>query len=385
MSDRIYLDHNATTPVDPRVLEAMLPYFTSSFGNAASIDHDYGYEAKQAVDKAREQIAAAINARPDEIVFTSGATEADNMALLGVAEKLAHKGNHIVTCVTEHKAVLDCCRRLEELGKKITYLPVDCYGRVAPEAVRAAITPQTILISIMAANNEIGTLAPLKEIGTIAAEHNVLFHTDAAQAVGHIPMNVQRMNVHIMSLSAHKVYGPKGVGVLYCRRSNPRVGLTPLIYGGGHERGLRSGTLNVPCIVGFGEALRIATASMDIEARRFKTWTGNILQRLTEEVGQIHLNGHPVERLPNNLNVSFEGIESKALIVGLKDIAVATGSACTSLSVEPSHVIRALGYGDERARSAIRIGVGRLNTDHDICNAVDRIVSAVRDLRSFHH
>jgi len=380
-SDVIYLDHNATTPVDPRVVEAMLPYFTEAFGNAASIDHEYGHEAKQAVDKAREQIAAVINARPDEIIFTSGATESDNIALFGVARKYADKGDHIVTCVTEHKAVLDCCKRLEELGARVTYLPVDQYGLVDPEDVRRAIMPRTILISIMAANNEIGTLAPLQEIGAIAREHNVLFHTDAAQAMGHIPVDVQAMNVDIMSLSAHKVYGPKGIGALYRRRSNPRVRLEPMIYGGGHERGIRSGTLNVPAIVGFGEALRIAEREMESDAARFRAWTQRIHRRLSEEIGEVQLNGHPTRRLPHNLNLSLPGIESKALVVGLKGVAISTGSACTSATVEPSHVILALGFGEERAHSAIRIGVGRFNNDRQVDTAIDRIVKSVRELQ----
>ena len=380
-SDVIYLDHNATTPVDPRVLEVMLPYFTEIYGNAASIDHDYGHEAKVAVDKAREQIATVINARPDEIIFTSGATESDNIALFGVAEKYTDKGDHIISCATEHKAILDCCQRLEKLGKRITYLPVDQYGRIDPDEVYRAITPKTILISIMAANNEIGTLAPLAEIGQIAEKHGILFHTDAAQAVGHIPVDVQAMNIHILSMSAHKVYGPKGIGVLYRRRSNPRVKLEPAIYGGGHERGLRSGTLNVPAIVGFGEALRIAKKEMAIEAEHFREWIRRIHEQLQEELGEIHLNGHPTQRLPHNLNVSLPGIESKALIVKLKGVALSTGSACTSAKVEPSHVIEALGFGPDRAHSAIRISVGRCNNDAQIDLAVTRIVEAVRQLQ----
>lgn len=380
-SDVIYLDHNATTPLDPRVLEAMLPYFTELFGNAASIDHNYGYEAKQAVDRAREQIASVINARADEIIFTSGATESDNIALFGVAEKYAGKGDHIITCVTEHKAVLDCCRRLEEMGKRVTYLPVDQYGLVDPEDVRRAITPQTILISIMAANNEIGTLAPLQEIGPIAREHGILFHSDAAQAVGHVPIDVQAMSIDIMSLSAHKVYGPKGIGVLYRRRSNPRVMLTPLIYGGGHERGIRSGTLNVPAIVGFGEALRIAQREMDSDAARFRTWTHRIHQQLAQEIEGVQLNGHPTERLPHNLNLSLPGVESKALIVRLKGVAISSGSACTTIKAEPSHVIQALGFGKQRAHEAIRIGVGRFNDDQQIESAALQILEAVRQLK----
>lgn len=381
-SDVIYLDHNATTPVDPRVLEVMLPYFTEIYGNAASIDHDYGHEAKQAVDKAREQIASLINARPDEIIFTSGATESDNIALLGVAEKYANKGDHIITCVTEHKAILDTCHRLEMMGKKVTYLPVDQYGRVDPDEVRRAITPQTILISLMAANNEIGTLAPLAEIGAIAAEHDILFHTDAAQAVGHIPLDVQAMNIHILSMSAHKIYGPKGVGAIYRRRSLPRVKLEPVIYGGGHEHGVRSGTLNVPGIVGFGEALQIAKKEMTKDAARFRGWTRQIHEGLQAELGEVLLNGHPTERLPHNLNVSLPEVESKALIVKLKGVALSTGSACTSAKVEPSHVIRALGFGDDRSHSAIRMSVGRFNTDEEIQVAIERIVMAVRQLQA---
>jgi len=380
-SEVIYLDHNATTPVDPRVVEAMLPYFTEKFGNAAS-EHVYGIEAKRAVDKAREQIAAVINARPEEIIFTSGATESDNIVLFGVAEKYADKGDHIITCVTEHKAVLDCCKQLEKMGRRVTYLPVGQYGLVDPDDVRRAITPQTILISIMAANNEIGTLAPLEEIGAIAKAHWVLFHTDAAQMVGHLPVDVQAMNIDAMSLSAHKVYGPKGIGALYRRRSNPRVKLEPRIYGGGHERGIRSGTLNVPAIVGFGEALRIAGQEMEADAARFRGWTRRMYERLAEKIDGVQLNGHPTRRLPNNLNVSLPGIDGKALVMNLRDVAISTGSACTSASVEPSHVILALGFGEERAHNAIRIGVGRFNDDEQINLAISRIVKSVQRLEA---
>lgn len=379
--ERIYLDHNATTPVDPRVLEAMLPYFTEIFGNAASNDHEYGHEAKKAVDKAREQIAAVINAEPEEIIFTSGATESDNLALSGVAEKYARKGDHIITCVTEHKAVLDCCRRLEERGKRVTYLPVDQYGLVDPEDVRRAITSKTVLISIMTANNEIGTIAPVAEIGAIAEEHGVLFHTDAAQAVGHIPMDVKAMNIHLMSMSAHKIYGPKGIGALYRRKSNPRAQMEPLIYGGGHERGLRSGTLNVPGIVGLGMALEIAQREMPQESVKFRAWVTEMYQRFLTDLGTVSLNGHPTRRLPHNLNVSIEGLESRALIVRLKDVAISTGSACTSAKVEPSHVINALGFGEERSHNSIRIGVGRLNDATKIEFAANRIGHEVRRLR----
>jgi cysteine desulfurase len=378
----IYLDYNATTPVDPRVLNVMLPYFTEIYGNAASNDHEVGLTAKRAVDKAREQVAALINAKPEEIIFTSGATESDNIALFGVAQKYANKGDHIITCVTEHKAVLDCCQRLEKLGKRITYLPVDNLGMVDPEAVRQAITPQTILISIMAANNEIGTIAPLAEIGKIERGHGVLFHTDAAQAVGHIPLDVQAMQIDILSLSAHKVYGPKGVGALYRRRSNPSVLLEPVIYGGGHEKGIRSGTLNVPGIVGLGEALVLAKQEMQAEDTQFRRWTTHMLERFRAELCDVQLNGHPTQRLPHNLNVSFPGVESRGLIVKLKDVAIATGSACTSAKTEPSHVIQALGFGDERAHSAIRISVGRFNNDVEVDIAVDKIAKTVRQLLS---
>lgn len=375
MGERIYLDHNATTPVDPRVLEKMLPYFTEIFGNAASSDHEFGLEAKRAVDSARAEIAGAINAKPDEIIFTSGATESDNIALFGVVEKYTQKGDHIITCVTEHKAILDSCQRLEQLGKRITYLPVDQYGCVDPDDVRRAITPQTILISIMAANNEIGTLAPLAEIGAVAAEHDVLFHTDAAQALGHIDLDVQALNIHIMSMSAHKLYGPKGVGALYRRRSNPRAQLAPVIYGGGHERGLRSGTLNVPGIVGFGEAVRIARREKAVETVRYREWSALILERLAESIG-AELNGHPTQRLAHNVNLYIPGVRARALIVQLKDMAISTGSACTSADVRPSHVIQALGFGDERAHASVRMGVGRSNDVAQLNLAIEKIITA---------
>ncbi|MDB5022877.1 MAG: aminotransferase, class [Mucilaginibacter sp.] len=379
---KIYLDHNATTQVDPRVLEVMLPYFTEVFGNAASIDHDFGYDAKRAVDKAREQIAKAINAQPEEIIFTSGATESDNIALFGVAEKYAHKGKHIITCVTEHKAVLDCCQRLEQQGFNITYLPVDEYGLISLEDLEAAITPQTILISIMAANNEIGTIAPLAGIGAIAKKYKILFHSDGAQAVGHIPIDVQKMNIDILSISGHKIYGPKGVGALYRRKSNPRALLAPVIYGGGHEKGLRSGTLNVPGIIGMGCAIELAIKEIKAHTKKYKELTDYIWTKLKEELPEVLLNGHPKERLPHNINVSIPSIESKALIVQLKNVAISAGSACTTTSVEPSHVIIALGFGEDRAHNAIRIGVGRFNSIADIKIALTEIVNAIKNLKS---
>ncbi|WP_412476178.1 cysteine desulfurase family protein [Flavobacterium sp. TBRC 19031] len=377
----IYLDHHATTPVDPRVLEVMLPYFTEVYGNAASIDHEYGFVAKQAVDKAREQIAKAFNAQPEEIIFTSGATESNNIAIFGVAEKYVDKGKHIITCVTEHKAVLDCCKKLETQGYLVTYLPVDQYGLVDLELLEKSITKETILISIMAANNEIGTIAPLQEIGAIAKKYGIIFHTDAAQAVGHIPIDVQKMNIDVLSVSGHKIYGPKGIGVLYRRKSNPRINLSPVIYGGGHEKGLRSGTLNVPAIVGIGKAIELALKEMRTDSSRYKELITLIYTTLKAEFPEIVLNGHPEQRLSHNLNISIPGVESKALIVQLKDIAISAGSACTTTSTEPSHVISALGFGEERAHNAIRISVGRKTTKDQIFTATDIILETIKKIR----
>jgi cysteine desulfurase len=377
----IYMDHHATTPVEPRVLEAMLPYFSQIFGNAASVDHEFGHEAGQAVERARAQVAALVGARPDEIIFTSGATEADNLALFGVAERYADRGDHIITCVTEHKAVLDAAKRLEALGKSVTYLRVDRHGMIDLDELRAAITPRTVLISVMAANNEIGTLTPLADIGRIAHECGVLFHTDATQAAGHIPLDVQKQQIDLLSLSAHKMYGPKGVGALYVRRSNPRVRVAPLLYGGGHERGMRSGTLNVPGVVGFGAAAEIARREMGAQAALLRGWIAQLLAGLRLRIPGLELNGHPTERLPHNLNVYIPGVESRAFIVGLKELAVATGSACTSASVEPSHVIAALGFGEERAHCSLRFGLGRSNDEEQVACAVDIVAKRVRELK----
>ncbi len=378
----IYMDYHATTPVDPRVLDAMLPYFNQEFGNAASIDHIYGFRAAEAVEKARKQIANTINAKSEEIIFTSGATESDNLALLGVAEQNMIRGDHIITCVTEHKAVLDSGKRLEKLGKSVTYLPVDMYGMVDTGAVEDAITDQTILISIMAANNEVGTIAPIAEIGKIARKHGVLFHTDAAQAAGHIPIDVEAMNIDLMSISAHKIYGPKGIGVLYVRRRNPKVNVAPIIFGGGHERGLRSGTLNVPGIVGFGKALEIAEKEMKAEDSRFRRWTANMLSSFQQAFEGVELNGHPSQRLAHNLNVSFEGIESKALLHLLRsDLAISAGSACTTAIVAPSHVLTAMGIDEKKAHSAVRFGLGRFNTVEEIDYAIERVIRAVSKLK----
>ena len=384
MTDRIYLDHQATTPVDPRVVEAMLPAFTEFYGNAASRDHVFGLEAKRAVDTARKHVAALIGADASEIIFTSGATEADNLAVLGALEQHRDKGDHLITVKTEHKAILDAAREAERRGFRVTYLDVDSTGLVDPDDVAQAITPRTVLVSVMAANNEIGTLAPLDAIGQICAEHEVLFHSDAVQLAGHLPLDVQASGVHIASLSAHKMYGPKGVGALYRRRSMPRVELHPIVFGGGHERGLRSGTLNVPGIVGFGEAARIAKRGMTTRAFNSKVWTDRLYSGLQERLGELLLNGHPINRLPHNLNVSIPGVESRALVVELNDsVALATGSACTSASVEPSHVIAALGFGEDRAHHAVRLSVGRANTNEQINEAIDRISTAVEALRAF--
>ena len=383
-TDRIYLDHQATTPVDRRVVEAMIPAFTDFYGNAASRDHAFGLEARGAVDVARSHVAALIGADASEIIFTSGATEADNLAVLGALEKDRDRGGHLVTVRTEHKAVLDAAIEAERRGFTVTVLEVDSAGLVDPDDIARAITARTTLVSIMAANNEIGTLAPLAEIGRVCAERGVLFHTDAVQIAGHLPFDVEAVGVHMASLSAHKMYGPKGVGALYRRRSRPRVELHPILYGGGHERGLRSGTLNVPGIVGFGEAARIARREMDALAVQHRVWTDRLLAGLQSRLGEVQLNGHPTMRLPHNLNVSIPGVESRALVVELKDsVALATGSACTSASVDPSHVIKALGFGEDRAHHAVRLSVGRANAESNIDDAVDRIAIAVESLRAF--
>lgn len=378
----VYMDHHATTPVDPRVLEAMIPYFNQCFGNAASIDHEYGASAGQAVEKARRQIADTINTQADEIIFTSGATEANNLAILGVAEQYIERGNHIITCVTEHKAVLDTCHHLEQRGWRVTYLPVNRQGMIDPDDVRHAITPQTILISIMTANNEVGTIAPIADIGRIAREHEVLFHTDATQAVGHIPVDVEAMNIDLLSMSAHKLYGPQGVGALYVRKRRPRVRLVPILHGGGHERGMRSGTMNLPGIVGLGWAVEIARREMKSEMRRVRGLRDKLWNDLQAEVENIELNSHPVARLPHNLSIAIPNIESRSLLVQLKhDVAISTGSACTSAKVEPSHVILALGYDAERAHCSIRFGLGRENTEVDVDFVVGKLTAAVKRLR----
>jgi cysteine desulfurase len=382
MQTPIYMDNHATTRVDPRVLEVMIPYFTDKFGNAASRSHTFGWESEAAVDLAREQIAKLIHASsPREIIFTSGATESDNLAIKGVAESYRDKGNHIVTCVTEHKAVLDTCKVLEKQGCQVTYLPVDGNGLVNMHRLREAITNKTILISIMAANNEIGTIEPVKEIGQFAHEHGILFHTDATQAVGKIPLNVEAMNIDLLSLTAHKMYGPKGVGALYVRAAKPRVRLRPMIDGGGHERGMRSGTLNVPGIVGLGKACEIAQKEMAAEAERLISLRERLKQKIIDQLEEVYVNGHPTERLPGNMNISFAYVEGESLLMALKEIAVSTGSACTSASLEPSHVLRAIGVEDELAHTSIRFGLGRFNTEAEVDYVVRRIVEEIRRLR----
>ena len=375
----IYLDYHATTPVDHRVKEVMDPYFSGHFGNASSLDHSYGYDASVAVQKSRETIANAIHAHIDEIIFTSGATESDNLALVGVMKKYKEKGNHLITCVTEHKAVLDTAKFLEKEGVKVTYLPVNEYGEIDLKELEASITEQTVLISIMAANNEIGTIADIEKIGKIAHDHDVLFHTDAAQAVGHIPIDVQKMNIDLMSFSSHKIYGPKGIGALFVRSLSPRVKLDSVIHGGGQERNIRSGTLNVPGIVGFAKAVEIAKKEMDAENERYKNWTDMILQEL-EKVG-AKLNGHKEKRLPHNLNVRFDGIESKALINSVsKKLAISAGSACTTQVVEPSHVLLAIGLDETQSHQSIRIGLGRLTTEGEVKIAIEEIRDAIESL-----
>jgi cysteine desulfurase len=378
----IYMDCNATTPVDPRVLERMLPYFSEDFGNAASRNHPFGWKAEAAVEAARDEIGKIIGATGREIVITSGATESDNLAVFGVADYYASKGNHIVTQATEHKAVLDSCKALERKGARVTYLPVDNTGRVDPQAVEDAITDQTVLVSIMLANNEVGTVQPIADIGAICRRRGVLFHTDAVQGIGKVPFNVETMNVDLASMSAHKMYGPKGVGALYVRRKNPRVRIAPIIHGGGHERGMRSGTLNVPGIVGFGEACRIAALELEAEAQLVRGLRDRLFRALASELDMVQLNGHPEMRLPGNLNVSFAYVEGEALMMAMKDVAVSSGSACTSASLEPSYVLRALGVPEDMAHASIRFGLGRFTTSEEVDYVSKLVVAGVKKLRA---
>jgi cysteine desulfurase len=381
MSKPIYFDNHATTPVDPRVLEAMLPFFTEHFGNAASRNHAYGWVAEDAVEKSRKQIASLIGANSKEIIFTSGATESNNLAIKGVAEMYAEKGNHIITAATEHKAVLDTCKHLEKKGCRVTYLPLKGDGLVDLDMLRDAITDKTILISIMYANNEIGVLQPVKEIGRIAKEKGILFHTDAVQAVGKVPVNVIDDGIDLMSITGHKIYGPKGAGALYVRRRNPRVQLTAQMDGGGHERGMRSGTLNVPGIVGLGAACEIAQKEMPEESARLRRLRDKLRATLEANLEEVYINGSMEHRLPNNLNMSFAYVEGESLLMGINDIAVSSGSACTSATLEPSYVLKALGLGDDLAHTSIRFGLGRFNTEEEVDYVAQKMIDVVNKLR----
>jgi cysteine desulfurase len=377
----IYMDNHATSPVDPRVLEAMMPYLTGIFGNAASRNHSFGWEAEGAVEKAREQVAKLIGATAKEIIFTSGSTESNNLALKGIAEMYRERGNHIITQVTEHKAVLDTCKRLEKSGYRVTYLPVKADGLVDLEDLKRAFDEKTILVSIMFANNEIGVVQPVAEIGKLCRERNVIFHTDGVQAVGKIPVDVNSMNIDVLSLTAHKIYGPKGVGALYVRRRNPRVQISEQINGGGHERGMRSGTLNVPGIVGLGKACEIAGQEMAEEGERLRKLRDKLKAKLEGSLDYIHVNGSMEHRLPNNLNISFVYVEGESLLMGINDVAVSSGSACTSATLEPSYVLKALGLGDDVAHSSIRFGLGRFNTEAEVDYVADKVIDIVKKLR----
>lgn len=378
----IYMDNNSTTRVDPRVLEVMLPFFSEHYGNAASRTHAFGWKAEEAVELAREQVAALIAADPKEIVFTSGATESNNLAIKGVAAMHRLQGNHIVTARTEHRAVLDPCKRLERDGFEVTYLPVDRLGQVTAQQVADALTPRTILVTIMAANNEIGTLQPVADIGRLCKARGVLFHTDAVQAAGKLPLHVEDVGADLLSLSAHKLYGPKGVGALYVRRRQPHVRLEPLLDGGGHERGMRSGTLPVPSIVGFGAACTLCQKDMAEESARLGRLRDRLLHGLQGGLDEVYLNGHPTERLPGNLNMSFAYVQGEALMMAMKNVAVSSGSACTSASVEPSYVLRACGVPDDLAHTSIRFGLGRFNTEEEVDFVVGEVIRAVERLRS---
>ena len=377
----IYLDHNATTPMDPRVLEAMIPYFVENFGNAASRNHSFGWHAEEAVDYAREQVAQLIGADPKEIIFTSGATEGDNLGIKGVYEMYASKGNHIITCTTEHKAVLDTCKHLEKSGAEVTYLEVQPDGLIDLKQLEAAMKPTTILVAIMYANNEIGVVQPVKEIAAIAKKHGALFFTDGVQAVGNIPVDVIADGIDIMAFTAHKMYGPKGVGALYVRRKNPRVKVTAQLDGGGHERGMRSGTLNVPGIVGFGKACELARLEMAADTERISKLRDK-LENALKQIDESYVNGNPAHRLPHVSNISFKYVEGEGLMMGFnKDIALSSGSACTSASLEPSYVLKALGLGDDLAHSSLRFGLGRYTTEEQIDFTIKAVTDTVLKLR----
>lgn len=377
----IYMDNHATTPMDPRVLEEMLPYFMEKFGNAASRNHSFGWAAEEGVETARERIAKLVGATTKEIIFTSGATESDNLAIKGVAEMYREKGNHIITAVTEHKAVLDTCKRLEKYGYRVTYLPVQKDGLIDLDDLKRAMDDKTILVTIMYANNEIGVIQPVVEIGKLCHERGVIFHTDATQAIGKVPVDVVKQNIDLASISGHKMYGPKGVGALYVRRKNPRVQVSAIIDGGGHERGMRSGTLNVPSIVGLGEACAIAQEEMPQESCRLAGLRNRLRDRIMGKLDEVYINGSMDHRLPGNLNISFAYVEGESLLMGINDIAVSSGSACTSATLEPSYVLKALGTGDDLAHSSIRFGIGRFNTEAEVDYVADRVIETVERLR----
>jgi cysteine desulfurase len=378
----IYMDHHSTTPVDPRVLQQMLPYFSEDFGNAASRTHAFGWRAEEAVERARAQVASLLRADAKEIIFTSGATESDNLALFGAMEANRNRGDHLITQATEHKAVVDSARRLEKQGWKVTFLPVDPNGQVDPDRLRRALTPRTVLVTIMTANNEVGTVQRIAELARISRQAGVLFHTDAAQGMNYVPLNVEELEIDLLSLSAHKIYGPKGVGALWIRRRTPRIRIEPLLHGGGHERGLRSGTLPVPNVVGLGAACEIVREEGRAEGERLRALSGRMLGEITRRLDQVTLNGHPQERLPNNLNLSFAGVEGESLMMGMPDVAVSSGSACTSATQEPSYVLKALGVPDSLAHASIRFGLGRSTTAEEVDFVVDRVVAAVDKLRA---
>ena len=377
----VYMDHHATTPLDPRVLEAMLPYLTEKFGNPASCTHQFGWDAEAGVDKARKQVAGLINAQPEEIIFTSGATESDNLAIKGVARANRHRGNHLVTLAIEHYAVLDACRRLEEEGFKVSYLPVGCDGLLNLEEFERVLTDQTILASVMAANNEIGTIQPIGEFGRLCRARGILFHTDAVQALGKIEIDVEAMGIDLLSLSAHKIYGPKGVGALYIRQKEPRLRLTPLVDGGGHERGMRSGTLNVPGIVGLGQACEICREELDREPARLEILRDRLKTGIMAGLDDVAINGSLTERLPNNLNLRFAGVDAESFLMALKDIALSSGSACNSTGEGASYVLQALGLSEEAAASSIRFGLGRFNTEEEVDFTIERVIQTVKSLR----
>ncbi len=377
----IYMDNHATTPMDPRVLEEMLPYFMEKFGNAASRNHSFGWAAEEGVETARERIAKLVGATTKEIIFTSGATESDNLAIKGVAEMYREKGNHIITAVTEHKAVLDTCKRLEKYGYRVTYMPVQKDGLVDLDDLKRAMDDKTILVTIMYANNEIGVIQPVVEIGKLCHERGVIFHTDATQAIGKVPVDVVKQNIDLASISGHKMYGPKGVGALYVRRKNPRVQVSAIIDGGGHERGMRSGTLNVPSIVGLGKACAIAQEEMPQESCRLAGLRSRLRDRIMGKLDEVYINGSMDHRLPGNLNISFAYVEGESLLMGINDIAVSSGSACTSATLEPSYVLKALGTGDDLAHSSIRFGIGRFNTEGEVDYVADRVIETVERLR----